>query len=193
MSENVSRRKMLSMLGLGATLGFTLSGMLEPLEAEAQEATPATRRTRRHRDPPDATTGRTAHPSRTRTRHQRRHTRAPRSPCCTRCNSSSAIAIRAGRTTQKGRGKLMLSSSVSVQCSRNKSCCYLLQESPRSARGCEFAAAVERLVLTLAGQTTKVPLDAKSGGAFSLQPEFFGGSSRIISASRKRDESLTFS
>ena len=42
MSENVSRRKMLSLLGLGATLGFTLSGVLEPLEAEAQEAAPAT-------------------------------------------------------------------------------------------------------------------------------------------------------
>ena len=33
---------MLSMLGLGAALGFTLSGVLEPLEAEAQEAAPAT-------------------------------------------------------------------------------------------------------------------------------------------------------
>ena len=42
MSENVSRRKMLSMLGLGAALGFTLSAVLEPLEAEAQEAAPAT-------------------------------------------------------------------------------------------------------------------------------------------------------
>ena len=42
MSEDVSRRKMLSMLGLGAALGFTLSAALEPLEAEAQEAAPAT-------------------------------------------------------------------------------------------------------------------------------------------------------
>ena len=42
MSENVSRRKMLSMLGLGAALGLTLSATLEPLEAEAQEAAPAT-------------------------------------------------------------------------------------------------------------------------------------------------------
>ena len=41
MSEDVSRRKMLSMLGLGAALGLTLSGVLEPLEAEAQEAAPA--------------------------------------------------------------------------------------------------------------------------------------------------------
>ena len=37
MSENVSRRKMLSLLGLGAALGFTLSAVLEPLEAEAQD------------------------------------------------------------------------------------------------------------------------------------------------------------
>ena len=37
MSEDVSRRKMLSMLGLGAALGLTLSATLEPLEAEAQE------------------------------------------------------------------------------------------------------------------------------------------------------------
>ena len=42
MSEDVSRRKMLSMLGLGAALGLTLSATLEPLEAEAQEAAPAT-------------------------------------------------------------------------------------------------------------------------------------------------------
>ena len=38
--ENVSRRKMLSLLGLGATLGFALSGVLEPSLAEAQEAAP---------------------------------------------------------------------------------------------------------------------------------------------------------
>ena len=41
MSEDVSRRKALSLLGFGAALGFTLSPALEPLEAEAQEA-PAT-------------------------------------------------------------------------------------------------------------------------------------------------------
>ena len=34
----VSRRKALSLLGLGAALGFTLSSALEPLEAEAEEA-----------------------------------------------------------------------------------------------------------------------------------------------------------
>jgi hypothetical protein len=39
--ENVSRRKVLSLLGLGASLGFTLSGVLEPSVAEAQEAAPA--------------------------------------------------------------------------------------------------------------------------------------------------------
>ena len=34
----ISRRKALSLLGLGAAFGFTLSAALEPLEAEAQEA-----------------------------------------------------------------------------------------------------------------------------------------------------------
>ena len=37
--EMMSRRKALSLLGLGAAFGFTLSSALEPLEAEAQEAT----------------------------------------------------------------------------------------------------------------------------------------------------------
>jgi hypothetical protein len=36
--EMISRRKALSLLGLGAALGFTLSSVMEPLEAEAQEA-----------------------------------------------------------------------------------------------------------------------------------------------------------
>jgi hypothetical protein len=39
MSEGMSRRKALSLLGLGAALGFTLSAVLEPSEAEAQETT----------------------------------------------------------------------------------------------------------------------------------------------------------
>jgi hypothetical protein len=39
MSEDVSRRKALSLLGPGAVLGFTLSAALKPSEAEAQEAT----------------------------------------------------------------------------------------------------------------------------------------------------------
>ena len=34
----ISRRKAVSLLGLGAALSFTLSSALEPLEAEAQEA-----------------------------------------------------------------------------------------------------------------------------------------------------------
>jgi hypothetical protein len=38
-TETISRRKALSLLGLGAALGLTLSSALEPLEAEAQEAT----------------------------------------------------------------------------------------------------------------------------------------------------------
>ena len=37
-TEMISRRKALSLLGLGAALGFTLTSALEPLEAEAQEA-----------------------------------------------------------------------------------------------------------------------------------------------------------
>ncbi len=44
MSEDVSRRKALSLLGLGAALGFTLSAALAPSEAEAQEAATAARR-----------------------------------------------------------------------------------------------------------------------------------------------------
>ena len=36
MTKDVSRRKMLSLLGFGAALGFTLSAAVEPLEAEAQ-------------------------------------------------------------------------------------------------------------------------------------------------------------
>jgi hypothetical protein len=74
MSEDVSRRTALSLLGLGAVLGFTLSAALEPLEAEAEEAAaPAAA-------PPAATgthgmqrrQGRRAH------RHERRHGRQER-------------------------------------------------------------------------------------------------------------------
>ena len=36
MTEEVSRRKLLSLLGFGAALGFTLSAAVEPLEAEVQ-------------------------------------------------------------------------------------------------------------------------------------------------------------
>ena len=73
-TQMISRRKALSLLGLGAALGFTLSAALEPSEAEAQEAagTPAT--------PAEATgthgmqrrQGRRTH------RHERRHGRHER-------------------------------------------------------------------------------------------------------------------
>jgi len=73
-TEMISRRKALSLLGLGAALGFTLTSALEPLEAEAQEAAaPAAA-------PAEATgthgmqrrQGRRAH------RHERRHGRQER-------------------------------------------------------------------------------------------------------------------
>jgi hypothetical protein len=72
MSEGMSRRKALSLLGLGAALGFTLSAALEPSEAEAQEATgtvPAA--------PAEATGthGMNRRQSRRTGRHERRHTR----------------------------------------------------------------------------------------------------------------------
>jgi hypothetical protein len=74
-TEMISRRKALSLLGLGAVLGFTLSSALEPLEAEAQEAAPAAA-------PAEATgthgmqrrQGRRTH------RHERRHTRRTGQP-----------------------------------------------------------------------------------------------------------------
>ena len=77
MSELVSRRKALFLLGLGSALGFTLSSTLAPLEAEAQEAAPAAAA-------PAATgthgmqrrAGRRTHRSERRTgRHERRHER----------------------------------------------------------------------------------------------------------------------
>src|ERR1700722_16256162 len=74
-TEMVSRRKALSLLGLGAALGFTLSSALEPLEAEAQEAAPAT--------PAPATTGTHGmqrRSARRTTRHQRRPTRRTGQP-----------------------------------------------------------------------------------------------------------------
>jgi hypothetical protein len=75
MSEDVSRRKALSLLGLGAVLGFTLSAALEPSEAEAQEATgtaPAA--------PAEATGthGMNRRQSRRHGRHERRHGRHER-------------------------------------------------------------------------------------------------------------------
>jgi hypothetical protein len=53
----------------------------------------------------------------------------------------------------------MLSSSVSVLVFDKQELRYLLQESPRSAKGVRSARPVERLVLTLAGPKTKLPLD----------------------------------
>jgi hypothetical protein len=83
MSENLSRRKMLSMLGLGAALGFTLSGVLEPLVAEAQEAAPATAAPAPA--PATGTRGRNRRTSRRATRHQRRAARHghPAAPAAT--------------------------------------------------------------------------------------------------------------
>src|SRR5271166_2903360 len=72
-TEIISRRKALSLLGLGAVLGFTLSSALEPLEAEAQEAAPAAA--------PAATTGTRGmnrRQSRRHGRHERRHGRHER-------------------------------------------------------------------------------------------------------------------
>ena len=46
MIEGMSRRKALSLLGLGAALGFTLSAALAPSEAEAQETATPPRRAR---------------------------------------------------------------------------------------------------------------------------------------------------
>ena len=76
MTEDVSRRKMLSLLGFGAALGFTLSAAVEPLEAEAQTvaqaapaapaATPA---------PATGTHGMQRRAGRRTTRHQRRAAR----------------------------------------------------------------------------------------------------------------------
>ena len=82
MSEDLSRRKMLSMLGLGAALGFPLSATLEPLAAEAQETTPppaAPAATGTHGMQRRA--GRRTHRSeRRRGRHERRHTRRTGEP-----------------------------------------------------------------------------------------------------------------
>ena len=86
MGKDISRRKMLSLLGLGAALGFTLSATLEPLEAEAQEAAPAAPATPAA---PAATgtrgmqrrQGRRSHRGERRTgRHERRHTRRTGEP-----------------------------------------------------------------------------------------------------------------
>ena len=74
MSEDVSRRKALSLLGLGAALGFTLSAALEPLEAEAQEAAAPPPRPLRQPGPTGCNDGQRGG----RGRHERRHGRHER-------------------------------------------------------------------------------------------------------------------
>ena len=66
--EMISRRKALSLLGLGAALGFTLSSALEPLEADAQEAAPTAAA-------PSGTHGMQRRQGRRSGRHERRHGR----------------------------------------------------------------------------------------------------------------------
>ena len=125
MTEDVSRRKMLSLLGFGAALGLTLSAALTPFEAEAQEPAPLPLR---HplpplRKPPGHTGCNDVHRAAAivvsgapLAISDGTHAvpvnllRPPR----TRCTSSNAIAINASCTRQKGRRKLMLSSSVSM-------------------------------------------------------------------------------
>jgi hypothetical protein len=81
MSEDVSRRKMLSLLGLGAVLGFALP-VLDPLEAEAEEATaPAAAPAATGTHGMQRRQGRRTHRSERRTgRHERRHTRRTGEP-----------------------------------------------------------------------------------------------------------------
>jgi hypothetical protein len=72
MNESISRRKALSLLGLGMALGFMSSAELEPSEAEAQEAAPTTAPAA----PATAGThGMQRRQSRRHGRHERRHTR----------------------------------------------------------------------------------------------------------------------
>ncbi len=73
MSEDMSRRRALSLLGLGAAFGLTLSAALEPSEAEAQEAAPPAA-------PAEAsgTHGMKRRQSRRHGRHERRHGRHER-------------------------------------------------------------------------------------------------------------------
>ena len=75
MSEGISRRKALSLLGLGAALAFSLSAALPASEAKAQEATgtpPATPAE------PTGTHGMNRRQSRRKGRHERRHGRHER-------------------------------------------------------------------------------------------------------------------
>ena len=73
-TEIVSRRKALSLLGLGAAFGFALASALEPLEAEAEEAAGTAAA------PAEAsgTHGMNRRQSRRHGRHERRHGRHER-------------------------------------------------------------------------------------------------------------------
>jgi hypothetical protein len=74
--ETISRRKVISLLGFGAALGFALSATLEPLEAEAQEAAG----TAAAPAEPTGTHGMQRRQGRRSGRHQRRHTRRTGQP-----------------------------------------------------------------------------------------------------------------
>ena len=164
MSEDVSRRKMLSLLGLGATLGFTLSGVLEPLVAEAQEAAPATPPIP---NPTAPATGSAAPAQATGTRGRKRHSpsatgRAPRSPCCTRrcassCSSSAISDPRWVAPNKKDEGSLCLPRPSVFE--KHGAYCISFRESARYPRGWDSRATIERFVLTLAGPKTKLMLD----------------------------------
>ena len=78
MTEDLSRRKMLSLLGFGAALGFTLSAAVEPLEAEAQtvaQAAPAAAPAATAPAQATGTHGMQRRAGRRTTRHQRRAAR----------------------------------------------------------------------------------------------------------------------
>ena len=142
MTEDVSRRKMLSLLGLGAALGFTLSAAVEPLEAEAQTvaqaapATPATRAKTEHTecnggkdDAPIAVSGALVAMS-DGTHAAPVSLRPPPRLRLNRGDPRPALTRRGSAIKQKGRGKPRLSSSLSLL-TNNVSA----SESPRFAGG----------------------------------------------------------
>jgi hypothetical protein len=87
MSEGMSRRKALSLLGLGAALGLTLPAALAPSEAEAQEATalPAAPAT-------TGTHGMNRRQPRRSGRHARRETRRGHTPAAAPARARTAPA-----------------------------------------------------------------------------------------------------
>ena len=84
----ISRRKALSLLGLGAALGFTLSSTLEPLEAEDKRPPRPPPRPLRRPERTDATAARAAKRSPSATAH------APHWSTCPRRSASTAVAVR---------------------------------------------------------------------------------------------------